>query len=229
MKELTVLSLFDYSGVWSEPYVKAGYHVVRVDLKHGVDILTIDKKWLDENIKYPVYGILAAPPCTDFSVSGARWWKFKDADGRTQHSIKLVKKTLAIIRYLKPTFWALENPIGRISKLLRGQLSPKPKLYFQPHNYAQLAVEPCEEQYTKKTCLWGTFNVPNTAPLPPVLGSKMHLMSSSWEKLYGLRSKTPSGFAKAFYLANNIESDMYEHQSGMGDAQQQHLQHKTYS
>ena len=28
----------------------------------------------------PVHGILAAPPCTHFAVSGARWWKRKGPD-----------------------------------------------------------------------------------------------------------------------------------------------------
>ena len=31
-----------------------------------------------------VYGILAAPPCTDFAGSGAQYWKTKDEDGRTK-------------------------------------------------------------------------------------------------------------------------------------------------
>jgi hypothetical protein len=45
-----------------------------VDLAHGHDIrfLPIPKP--------PVYGILAAPPCTNLAASGARWWKAKGVD-----------------------------------------------------------------------------------------------------------------------------------------------------
>src|SRR5690242_7119936 len=62
-----ILSLYDYSGVWSQPYVDDGYDVIRVDLKHGEDVR------LMELPKCPVHGILAAPPCTVFANSGARW------------------------------------------------------------------------------------------------------------------------------------------------------------
>ena len=32
-----ILSLCDYSGVWSQPYADAGYRVVKVDIQHGSD------------------------------------------------------------------------------------------------------------------------------------------------------------------------------------------------
>ena len=95
----TVLSLFDFSGNWSRPYRENGYDVIQVDLKLGQDIMTWDYKKIDPS---NIYAILAAPPCTDFSVSGAQYWKKKDADGTTQKSIALVKKTLEIIKYFNP-------------------------------------------------------------------------------------------------------------------------------
>ncbi len=68
---LTVLSLCDYTGNWSRPYREAGYDVRQVDLQHGDDVR------LFEALPYPVRGVLAAPPCTDFAGSGARWWEGK--------------------------------------------------------------------------------------------------------------------------------------------------------
>lgn len=44
-----------------------------------------------------VYGVLAAPPCTDFTISGSQYWAAKDADGRTAESLKLVTHTLDLI------------------------------------------------------------------------------------------------------------------------------------
>ena len=65
---MTVLSLCDATGAWSQPYVEAGYDVRRVDLANGADVR------LFQALPYPVRGVLAAPPCTEFASSGARWW-----------------------------------------------------------------------------------------------------------------------------------------------------------
>ena len=85
----TILSLFDHTGSWSLPYKKAGYNVITVDIKDGIDVLTWDYKAIPKD---EVIGILLAPPCTDFTVSGAQYWPAKDADGTTDYSISLVKK-----------------------------------------------------------------------------------------------------------------------------------------
>lgn len=97
----TILSLFDYSGNWPKYYKEAGYNVLSLDIKNDVDITTL------ECTDYPfteVYGILAAPPCTDFASSGAQYWPAKDADGRTAYSLKMVDKVLDLVDYFQPTF-----------------------------------------------------------------------------------------------------------------------------
>ena len=68
----TILSLFDYSGNWSKPYRDAGYHVIQIDIKHGQDVRLLKLAGLPT-----IHGILAAPPCTEFASSGARWWAEK--------------------------------------------------------------------------------------------------------------------------------------------------------
>ena len=78
-----------------------------------------------------IHAILAACPCTDFAVSGARHFAAKDADGRTVSSVKLVHQTLRTIEYFKPAVWAIENPVGRIEKL--GGLPPW-RLSFDPNH-----------------------------------------------------------------------------------------------
>lgn len=55
-----ILDLCGGSGSWSRPYVEAGYDVRLVTLPE-YDVLTYTPP---EN----VHGILAAPPCTEFSV-----------------------------------------------------------------------------------------------------------------------------------------------------------------
>lgn len=195
-----ILSLFDHSGVWSRPYERAGYNVLRHDIKDGWDIC--------ENFPYGyrctrAYGILAAVPCTDFAVSGARWWAEKDKPGSatceccettTEHSIMLVLLVLHLVDLLKPEFWSLENPIGRIQKLVP-ELG-NPKLIFNPCDFGDL--------YTKKTCLYGNFNTNlETDLMLPLEGSKMWAKyGGKSERTKELSSVTPRGFARAFYRAN---------------------------
>ena len=186
----TIVSLFDYSGNWSSPYKDAGFNVLRIDIKLDLDILSITK----EDLPSDVFGILAAPPCTDFAGSGAQYWKVKDADGRTEASLSLIDKTLEIISwYPEINFWALENPVGRLQKL-------RPKLgapwYFQPHWYG--------DPWTKKTGLYGKFNkdLPRNDVQPDPNSWIMKLGGKS-ERTKELRSMTPMGFAKAFYEANH--------------------------
>ncbi len=184
-----ILSLFDYSGNWPSPYAEAGYDVYSIDIKNGVNVLELEK----EDLPNSIYGILAAPPCTDFAGSGAQYWSIKDKDGRTDTSLSLIDKTLEIISwYPELRFWALENPVGRLQKL-RPQLG-KP-WYFQPHWYG--------DAYTKKTGLWGSFNkdLPKNEVQPDPKSWIMKLGGKS-ERTKELRSMTPLGFAKAFYSAN---------------------------
>lgn len=185
-----ILSLFDYSGNWPKYYKENGYDVYQIDLKFGIDILELTR----EDFSFDsVHGILAAPPCTDFAGSGAQWWKAKDEDGRTEESLKLIDKTIEIINWFTPEWWALENPVGRLQKL-RPQLGQP--WYFQPFWYG--------DPYTKKSGLCGKFNknLPRNE-VEPTEGSKMWLKyGGKSERTKELRSITPLGFAKAFYLAN---------------------------
>ena len=194
-----IISLFDYSGGWSRPYRENGFAIIQVDIKHGLDILTWDYKSIPKN---EVYGILAAVPCTDFSLSGAAWFKMKDGDGRTAKSIELVKKTLEIINYFSPKFWVVENPMSRIHKLNPELGSIKCK--FHPYEFAQYDPKPIDSQYQKTTWLWGCFNLPIKKPLPNICGEKLYYsLGGKSERTKELRSITPLGFAYAFYAANN--------------------------
>lgn len=200
----TILSLFDFSGNWSRPYAEAGHNVVQIDSKLGTDVMDINAEWLMEKVMDSygtVDGILAAPPCTDFSVSGAQYWPAKDKDGRTAKSVELVRQVLRCVEFCKPDWWALENPVGRIDKLVPELGRP---WFFDPCDFG--------DAYTKRTGLWGKF----LPPLPlfagdhsvvPVRacsqGSWLQTLGGKSERTKTLRSATPLGFAYAFYLANH--------------------------
>ena len=196
MTTKTILSLCDLTGTWSQPYADAGYDVRRFDVQRDPteDIRLIPFP------DYPVHGIIAQPPCTHFAVSGARWWKSKQAEDPDYltDALALVDACMRLVALTQPTWWVLENPVGR----LRNWLGPFRDSY-QPFEYAQYADDPDSNAYTKKTLLWGNFAMPEKSPHPegPIHGSKMHLLPPS-ENRANLRSQTPQGFARAFFEAN---------------------------
>ena len=196
-----VLSLFDHTGNWSQPWEDAGYQVLRFDIQNdpdmgdvlafGVDFFV---DWFGDFDGMDVFAILAACPCTEFAVSGARHFAAKDADGRTAAAVELVHQTLRTVEYYRPSIWAIENPVGRIGKL--AGLPPW-----------RLSFDPCQlgHPYTKKTLVWGRFNADlPIAPVEPVEGSKMHRRyGGSGIGTKNARSETPDGFAYGFFMANN--------------------------
>jgi len=195
---LTILSLYDYSGNWSQPYREAGYNVIQVDLKHGQDcrLLTLPV--------VPIHGILAAPPCTVFtrSAQGAR---ARDKERGTYtpkllEALSLVDCVYRLAAVCNPVFWAMENPAGILPRYL-GAYTHK----FNPCDYGGY-LDPPGDAYTKLTTLYGRFNIPIPKPVTPnrscPQGSWLQRLGGSSEKTKELRSATPIGFAKAFFLAN---------------------------
>lgn len=213
----TILSLCDYSGRWPEFYRQNGYRVITLDIKTppellpGREHLTCDvldaASALDDiGISGPgsVHGILAAPPCTDFAVSGAQYWKAKDADGRTAKSVEIITAIQWLINDLRPVWWALENPVGRLREWMGA-----PAWNFNPCDYAGYLDDPAEQdanRYTKKTLIWGNARKPWPKPLEPVRvctqGSWIMKLGGKSERTKELRSMTPLGFAKAFTEIN---------------------------
>ena len=191
-----ILSLCDYSGRWSQPYRDAGYMVFQIDLKKGKDVRMLEK------LDCEVHGILAAPPCTEFSSAGARWWKKKEEEQPQllRDNIAIVDACLRSVVVYKPKWWVLENPVGRLQRWIG-----KKNYTFQPHDFAGWLPEDeqHDEQYTKETWLWGEFNEPDEKSLPPVQGSKMWAKyGGKSERTKEMRSMTPKGFALAFFNAN---------------------------
>jgi hypothetical protein len=193
----TILDLCGGTGSWSKPYREAGYNVITVDPlaeNDGQNFVGTVQEFLDcyEDWKHiDVHGVLFGPPCTEFAGSGARWWKDKNPK-LLEDAIDVVRTGLKIIKLVKPEFWAMENPVGRLARMVPevGQWC----MAFQPNEYG--------DPYTKKTCLWGSFNTDLEKDwVEPTEGSKMHKLPPGpdrWRK----RSVTPPGFANAFFEAN---------------------------
>jgi len=193
------------SGSDSLPYQRAGYTVIKVTKDVGV-----------ENYHPPenVYGIIANPPCTMFSLARTRAKTPRDL----KEGMFLVKECLRIIweaqynydikkhgYFTSLKFWVLENPYGFLRFFLG-----KPVMTYQPYEFG--------EEYSKKTCLWGYFNKPVIHPLfnnSPTLDLFHHGTAKDIKRVKSisdihnnprtrqeLRSVCSKKFAQAFFEEN---------------------------
>lgn len=130
-----ILHLCADIGSDSYPYKVAGYDVRLIGKEIGV-----------ENYHAPqggVYGVIANPVCTKFSIASGFHKKLDTVEG-----MFLVDECLRIIKESNPVFWCIENPAsGRLKEFLG-----KPAFEYEPWNFGS--------PWTKKTALWGNFNLP---------------------------------------------------------------------
>lgn len=124
--------------------------------------------------------IIAFPPCSDLAVSGARWFKEKQQDGRQQKSIDFF---MMFTGYPCDKI-AIENPIGIMSTQYR-----KPDQIIQPWQFGH--------GETKATCLW-LKGLPKIKATNIVDGREQRIWKLPQSKNRSRnRSKTYSGIAKA--------------------------------
>jgi len=190
-----ILDLCGGTGSWSKPYADAGYDVrvitipeydVRLYPSKSSNVERLPNEFEDIMKIGKVHGILAAPPCTYFAGSGAMW---KRTDKQMIEGLSIVDACIRIIYVLKPKWWALENPVGKLKKWLG-----PPVMSFHPCDYG--------DAYKKRTLLWGNFNTDLIKnPVKPIIPSPLHLLPPSKDRAM-LRSITPAGFSNAFFKAN---------------------------
>jgi hypothetical protein len=200
-----ILDLCGGTGAWSKPYSDAGYDVRLITLPEQ-DVVTYIPP-------VNVYGILAAPPCQMFSIARNRYNNDPRVPPRDFISaMNIVNACIRIIFQCQNTihFWALENPVGLLSKWLG-----KYDYRFEPWWFDG------NENWTKRTALWGKFNIPkriyfNYEDRPDAYNVRIRCkkryslrkrkIPSIADITYGgqseLRATTPSGFANAFFEAN---------------------------
>lgn len=173
-RERLILDLCGGSGAWSRPYAAAGYHVIVVDTRtSGLDVRTYVPP-------SNVWGILAAPPCTEFSLASRK----PIAERDFVEGLACVNACMRIILQARPSWWALENPA-------RGLLA---RFLGAPRD----TWEPCDfgDAWTKATAIWGDFALPRRGPFVEPRGSAIDRATPEE------RAITPPGFARAFFDAN---------------------------
>lgn len=214
-----ILDLCGGTGSWSKPYAAAGYDVRVITLpEYDVTMSFV----MNNHLYFPkltgadgerpsmritmeeIYGIFAAPPCTEFSV--AKGNKPRDLI----EGMKVVEACMKIIWNCRHSgdlkFWALENPRGFLRQFLGN-----PPFVFEHWQFA--------DQQIKPTDVWGYFNKPAYkvkikpegltvrygtringrgwgSPKPPPEYAHLNLGRAA------IRAITPAGFATAFYNAN---------------------------
>ncbi len=178
---MRVLIACEFSGVVREAFRARGHDAWSCDLLDT----DIPGQHLRGNVLKFVDGMLgswdvmiAFPPCTHLCVSGARWFKDKQAEQRA--ALQFVQSLMdAPIPKI-----AIENPIGVISTKIR-----KPDQIIQPWQFGH--------GETKATCLW-LKGLPLLKPSNIVDGreARIHKMSPSKDR-GKLRSITYQGIADA--------------------------------
>lgn len=177
---MKVLIACEYSGAVRDAFIRVGHDAMSCDL------LPTDKP--GPHYKGDVFDIIgdgwdlmiAHPPCTHLSVSGARHFAAKRADGRQQAAIDFF---MALANVEIPRI-AIENPICIMSSQWR-----KPDQIIQPWQFGH--------GETKATCLW-LKGLPNLKPTDIVSGraDRIHKMPPSPDR-WKLRSATYQGIANA--------------------------------
>jgi hypothetical protein len=177
---MKVLIACEYSGRVRDAFIRGGHEAMSCDL------LPADARGphyqgdVRDVLDYPWDLMIAHPPCTHLSVSGARHFEAKRLDGRQQSAVSffmmLAKADIPMI--------AIENPVCIMSSMWR-----KPDQTIQPWMFGH--------GETKATCLW-LKNLPPLKPTDIVEGreNRIHRMPPS-EDRWKLRSETYQGIADA--------------------------------
>ncbi len=185
MKELCVDLCSGYGG-FSHPFVEAGFEVIRFDYNEQFKDVPFtfiqDVTKIDEVLEIiggrKVTVVVASPPCERFSIANRMFPK-----KGVMNALNVVGAVYEIIAALRPKYWIVENPRGRLRWFLG-----KPNSTVSLSNYG--------EKYKKPTDLWHNF------PLPMIQGEMPYEPSWSSTKNNGkgstglLRIRDPAKRAK---------------------------------
>lgn len=131
----TILHLCADLGSDSYPFqIDPEYNVIRIGEDPGVENYSYDGE---------VWGVIANPPCTEFSgLHSFNSYKREPDTTILNHCLRIIKET-------KPAWYVIENPATGTMREVLG----KPNYVYQPWWYGS--------PWTKKTALWGKFSIPD--------------------------------------------------------------------
>jgi site-specific DNA-cytosine methylase len=175
---MKVLVACEYSGTVRDAFIAAGHEALSCDLL-PTDAPGPHYQGDVRDVLHDGWDLMIAhPPCTHLAVSGARW--FKDKQAEQAEALDFVRLLLdAPVERI-----ALENPISVISSRIR-----KPDQIIQPWQFGH--------GETKATCLW-LKGLPKLTPTDIVDGreARVHKLPPSADR-WKIRSTTYKGIADA--------------------------------
>jgi len=189
---VNVLIGCEQSGVVRAAFEARGHKVLSCDLEPSAKPGPHYKGDIFDVIDYPWDLGIFHPPCTHTSVSGARHFRDKWADGRQACGVAFFLRLWRACSHI-PRF-CFEHPVSIMSTLHRA-----PDQVVQPWQFGHGEV--------KATCLW-LHNLPPLVPTNVVEGreERIHRMPPSPERARE-RSKTFSGIAEA--MAAQWSDDLF--------------------
>jgi site-specific DNA-cytosine methylase len=175
-----VLVACEYSGTVRDAFIARGHEAMSCDLLPTEAAGPHYQGDVRDVLDYPWDLMIAHPPCTHLSVSGARHFAGKRLSGQQQAAVSFF---LMLAKANIPRI-AIENPVCIISSLWR-----KPDQTIQPWQFGH--------GETKATCLW-LKGLPKLRPTDIVEGreARVHRMPPSADR-WKERSRTFTGIADA--------------------------------
>lgn len=188
-----ILHLCADTGSDSLPYQNdPEYEVVLVGSNVGVENFSFEAWRHFHGLDKKVYGIIANPVCLEFSTARSGG-KARNPD----EGMFLVDQCIRIIEEAQKDgglkFYVIENPAtGKLSDYIG-----PPRFTYQPWEFGS--------PWTKKTALWGDFNIPakkytSWADVPK--NDALYVRKSSHGRKMEFRSLCSQNFAQAFKEAN---------------------------
>jgi hypothetical protein len=198
-----VLSLCDRTGNMVEPWARAGFDCIAVDIRHtgmekrgGITFTCADVRyWLPPPRRYAI--VFAFPHCTHLAVSGARWFQEKGMNGLTE-AVEVVEACRRICEWSEAP-WMIENPVSTLSSYWR-----RPDFFFDPCDYGGW-LQPPGDHYAKKTSVWtgNGFRRPEKRRVEALHTERaIHNLPRTPDR-GDICSITPPGFAQAVFAANS--------------------------
>ena len=177
--------------------VDSDYHYYPDHLCDIFDFYDVDIKHYEPGYFHFIW---ASPPCKLFSIANCpmsvNWWRGHPKSPQVFLALANVAMALEIIEYLKPQYWALENPRGMLRTVrMMDQYQRRTVTYCQ---YGHDAMKP--------TDIWGRLP-PTWLPKSCNNGDDCHTnvpssgISATETKSYTDRIKVPYGLSESLLIA----------------------------
>lgn len=186
---MKVLVACEYSGAVRDAFIRGGHDAMSCDLLPTESDGPHYRGDVRDVLDYPWDLMIAHPPCTHLSVSGARHFDGKRLDGRQQAAVSFFM-TLAKADIPRV---CIENPV-----CIMGTLWRKPDQVIQPWQFGH--------PESKATCLWlrgldplqptNILQVPESGHWENQTASGQNNLPPS-ENRWKIRAKTYQGIAEA--------------------------------